>query len=154
MDPDSTTTIGDGESVATDMPFQSMKAVLRTRAKLRSCEATCRGEAPREDSILAVDGRGTLEEGCGDDNGSGSGREMEGSSTAIEVALRALEVLQERDSGRVYRCRGKGVVVGMLVSVPRARCSPGSMAGLGEAAPTFTRFVSLVEKNSATGSTN
>lgn len=43
MLPDSTTTIGDGELVATDSPFQSMKAVLRTSAKLRICAAICRG---------------------------------------------------------------------------------------------------------------
>jgi len=43
MDPDNTTTMGEGESEATERPFQSMKAVERTSAKLRSCVASCRG---------------------------------------------------------------------------------------------------------------
>jgi hypothetical protein len=43
MLPDSTTTIGEEEFVATERPFQSMKAVERTRAKLRTWAASCRG---------------------------------------------------------------------------------------------------------------
>ena len=43
MDPDSTTTMGEGESDTTERPFQSMNAVERTSAKLRSCVASCRG---------------------------------------------------------------------------------------------------------------
>ena len=43
MEPERTTTMGEEEFVATERPFQSMKAVLRTRAKLRTWEASCRG---------------------------------------------------------------------------------------------------------------
>ena len=43
MLPDSTTTMGDGESVATDRPFHSIKAVERTRAKFRIWVRNCRG---------------------------------------------------------------------------------------------------------------
>lgn len=43
MLPERTTTMGEEESVATERPFQSMKAVLRTRAKLRTWVASCRG---------------------------------------------------------------------------------------------------------------
>lgn len=43
MLPDRTTTIGEGESVATERPFQSIKAVDRTRAKLRTWVRSCRG---------------------------------------------------------------------------------------------------------------
>lgn len=43
MDPDSTTTMGDGESETTEMPFQSMNAVDKTSAKLRTWAASCRG---------------------------------------------------------------------------------------------------------------
>ena len=46
MLPESTTTIGEEESVATERPFQSMKAVERTRAKLRIWAASCRGCKP------------------------------------------------------------------------------------------------------------
>jgi hypothetical protein len=38
--------MGDEESVATERPFQSMKAVERTRAKLRIWAASCRGWRP------------------------------------------------------------------------------------------------------------
>jgi hypothetical protein len=54
MDPDSTTTIGDGESEATESPFQSMKAVERTSAKLRTWAASCRGCMPERPSMVAV----------------------------------------------------------------------------------------------------
>ena len=43
MLPESTTTIGEEESVKTERPFHSMKAVESTRAKLRTCAASCRG---------------------------------------------------------------------------------------------------------------
>lgn len=43
MLPDRTTTIGEDESVKTDKPFHSMKAVERTRAKLRIWAASCLG---------------------------------------------------------------------------------------------------------------
>ena len=57
MDPDRTTTIGDGEFDITERDFQSMKAVLRTRRKFRTCEAVCRMEAReegRDENIAAV----------------------------------------------------------------------------------------------------
>lgn len=43
MEPESTTTMGEEELVKTESPFQSMKAVLRTRAKLSTWAASCRG---------------------------------------------------------------------------------------------------------------
>ncbi len=43
MLPDRTTTIGEDESVKTDKPFHSIKAVERTRAKLRIWAASCLG---------------------------------------------------------------------------------------------------------------
>lgn len=43
MDPDKTTTMGEGESETTDSPFHIMKAVERTSAKFRTCAASCRG---------------------------------------------------------------------------------------------------------------
>jgi len=54
MLPESTTTIGEGESVVTERPFHSMNAVLRTRAKLRICAASCRGW--REERLSIVGG--------------------------------------------------------------------------------------------------
>jgi hypothetical protein len=54
MDPDSTTTMGDGESETTERPFQSMKAVDRTSAKLRTCAANCRGCMAERPSMVAV----------------------------------------------------------------------------------------------------
>ena len=57
MDPERTTTIGEGEFEMTDRDFHSMKAVLRTRRKLRTCEAVCRMEARdegRDENMLAV----------------------------------------------------------------------------------------------------
>ncbi len=54
MLPDKTTTIGEGESVTTERPFHSMKAVERTRAKLRSWARSWRGWRPlRAESITA-----------------------------------------------------------------------------------------------------
>ena len=43
MDPERTTTIGDGESAMTESPFHIMNAVERMRAKFRSWAAACRG---------------------------------------------------------------------------------------------------------------
>jgi hypothetical protein len=54
MDPDSTTTIGDGESATTESPFQSMKAVERTSAKLSTWAASCRGCIAERPSMVAV----------------------------------------------------------------------------------------------------
>ena len=52
MLPERTTTMGDGESVATERPFHSMNAVESTRAKLRSWVSSCRGWRPP--SIAAI----------------------------------------------------------------------------------------------------
>ena len=49
--------MGDDEFVATDRPFQSMKAVERTRAKLRAWVRVCRAEEredAREGNMLAI----------------------------------------------------------------------------------------------------
>lgn len=57
MLPDSTTTMGDDESVATPSPFHIMKAVDRTRAKLRTCVRVWRGLGiweETEESMAAV----------------------------------------------------------------------------------------------------
>jgi len=55
IDSESTTTMGDGESAATERPFQSMKAVERMRAKLRTCAASWRGwRVVRAENILNV----------------------------------------------------------------------------------------------------
>lgn len=54
MDPDSTTTMGEGESLTTERPFQSMKAVERTSAKLRTWAASCRGCMAERPSMAAV----------------------------------------------------------------------------------------------------
>jgi len=53
MEPDRTTTMGEGESAITEMPFHIMKAVDRMRAKLRSWAAACRGFWSAE-SMVAV----------------------------------------------------------------------------------------------------
>lgn len=55
MEPERTTTMGEGESVARERVFQSMKAVLRIRVKLRAWRASWRGE-PRELNIVVVFG--------------------------------------------------------------------------------------------------
>ena len=53
IDPERTTTIGEEESVVMDKPFQSMNAVLRTKAKFRIWVASWRGvRVVREESIL------------------------------------------------------------------------------------------------------
>jgi hypothetical protein len=54
IDPDSTTTMGEGESETTEIPFQSMKAVERTSAKLRTWAASCRGCMAERPSMVAV----------------------------------------------------------------------------------------------------
>lgn len=55
MLPERTTTMGEEESVATERPFHSMKAVERTRAKLRIWAASCRGCMPaRAESMVVV----------------------------------------------------------------------------------------------------
>jgi len=54
MLPDSTTTMGEEESVKTDRPFHSMKAVESTRAKLSTCAASWRGwRLDRPENILS-----------------------------------------------------------------------------------------------------
>lgn len=45
MEPDRTTTMGEGEFDTTLSDFHNIKAVLRTRAKLRTCCKDCRGLA-------------------------------------------------------------------------------------------------------------
>lgn len=54
MDPESTTTMGEGESATTESPFQSMKAVDRTSAKLRTWAASCRGCMAERPSMAAA----------------------------------------------------------------------------------------------------
>ena len=49
--------MGEGESAITLRPFHIMNAVLRMRAKLRSCAAACRGFW-RAESMVAVLRRG------------------------------------------------------------------------------------------------
>ena len=44
--------MGEGEFVSIESPFQSMKAVERTRAKLRPCISSGRGEEGREESMV------------------------------------------------------------------------------------------------------
>lgn len=47
--------MGEGEAVATERPFQSMKAVESTRAKLRSWVSSWRGwPRPRAESIVMI----------------------------------------------------------------------------------------------------
>jgi hypothetical protein len=53
MDPDNTTTMGEGESETMEIPFQSMKAVERTSAKLSTWAASCRGCIAERPSIAA-----------------------------------------------------------------------------------------------------
>jgi hypothetical protein len=55
MEPESTTTIGEEEFVVMERPFQSMNAVLRTRAKFRIWVKSWRGwRDVREENMLAV----------------------------------------------------------------------------------------------------
>ena len=61
MLPDRTTTMGEGELVATERPFQSMNAVLRIRAKLRVWVRSWRGW--RVENIVVWGGVGRREEG-------------------------------------------------------------------------------------------
>ena len=46
--------MGDGESATTERPFQSMKAVDRTSAKLSTWAASCRGCMAERPSMAAV----------------------------------------------------------------------------------------------------
>ena len=46
--------MGEGELVRIESPFQSMKAVERTRAKLRACARMGRGEEGREESMVIL----------------------------------------------------------------------------------------------------
>jgi hypothetical protein len=52
MEPERTTTIGDGESAITERPFHIMNAVDSISAKFSTCAAACRGFW-RAESILA-----------------------------------------------------------------------------------------------------
>lgn len=52
MEPDKTTTMGEGESAITERPFHIMKAVDRIRAKLRTCAAACRGFWRAESMVI------------------------------------------------------------------------------------------------------
>ena len=52
MEPDNTTTIGEGESAITERPFHIMNAVDRIRAKLRTWAAACRGFWRAESMVL------------------------------------------------------------------------------------------------------
>jgi hypothetical protein len=54
MEPERTTTIGDGESAITESPFHIMKAVESIRPKLRSCAAACRGFWRAESMVVEV----------------------------------------------------------------------------------------------------
>lgn len=57
MLPDKTTTMGEGELEKIERVFQSIKAVLRTSAKLRTCRAVCLGwwrKGGREESIVPL----------------------------------------------------------------------------------------------------
>lgn len=60
MLPDRTTTIGEGESVATERPFHSIKAVERTRAKLRTWVSSWRGWRPFKAESMIEEGRPEL----------------------------------------------------------------------------------------------
>jgi hypothetical protein len=55
MDPERTTTMGEDESVVMERPFQSMNAVLSTRAKFRIWVKSWRGWSEvSEENIVAV----------------------------------------------------------------------------------------------------
>jgi hypothetical protein len=57
MDPDRTTTMGEEESVVMERPFQSMNAVLSTRAKFRIWVHSWRGwREVREENMVEVAG--------------------------------------------------------------------------------------------------
>lgn len=62
MDPESTTTMGEGESERTDSPFHIMKAVERISPKLRIWERACRGlESAENIVVVGRKERGLLE---------------------------------------------------------------------------------------------
>lgn len=52
MEPDSTTTMGEGESAITESPFHIMNAVERMSAKFRTCAAACRGFCRAESMVV------------------------------------------------------------------------------------------------------
>ena len=54
MEPERTTTMGEGESESTESPFHIMKAVERISAKFRICAAACRGFWRRENMLVVV----------------------------------------------------------------------------------------------------
>lgn len=56
--------MGDGESVAIESPFHNMKAVERTRAKLRTWVRACRG-LPKLESMLTTASVGRGRGGAG-----------------------------------------------------------------------------------------
>lgn len=63
MLPERTTTIGEGESVTTERPFHSMKAVESTRAKLSSWVRNCRGCKPFKAESIVTGLKGTKDLG-------------------------------------------------------------------------------------------
>jgi hypothetical protein len=66
MEPDRTTTIGEEESVVMERPFQSMNAVLSTRAKFRIWVKSWRGwREVREENMAKVLGGVDAAFGCG-----------------------------------------------------------------------------------------
>lgn len=58
MEPESTTTIGEGESAITESPFHIMKAVERINPKLRTCAAACLGFCIAENMLEVISGHG------------------------------------------------------------------------------------------------
>lgn len=73
MLPESTTTMGEGLSVATERPFQSMKAVERTRAKLRSWVRARRGLRVVVENMFFGGFWGRRELARGEEVGGGTG---------------------------------------------------------------------------------
>lgn len=84
MDPDRTTTIGEGEFVATERPFHIMKAVERTRPKVRSWERSWRGFMAPRPRLCRIADMADVEEG------EGSGEDQK-ESVAGEVSLGEIE---------------------------------------------------------------
>jgi hypothetical protein len=65
MDPERTTTIGEEEFVVMERPFQSMNAVLRTRAKFRIWVKSWRGwRDVREENMLGDFFEVCVRDGC------------------------------------------------------------------------------------------
>lgn len=94
MLPDRTTTMGEGESVTTERPFQSMNAVERTRAKLRTWARSCLGcIALRADSMVwRRNGRGgsTLPERRASDDVLRQGRAGQGQGRHQQTSVQRL----------------------------------------------------------------